>query len=309
MATVVITGGTGMIGTALSNLLLGKGYDVIILSRNPKAETSNPKLSYAAWDPGKHTIDPAAIQRADYIVNLAGANVGDKRWTEKRKKEIIDSRVKSGETLVKALKEIPNKVKAVVQAAGVDWYPADPAIPNTNPFKETDERGDHFLGQVCEKWEACIQPVTALGKRLVILRTGMVLSKTGGALDRFEMPVRFGMAAILSSGKQVISWIHIEDMVRMYLYAIENENVNGVYNAAAPNPVSNKTLMLEIAQLMSGRFYMTMHVPAFVLKLLYGELGAAILKSTTVSSEKINRAGFQFLFPSIEAALFDIEKK
>jgi uncharacterized protein len=309
MATVLITGGTGMIGTALSNLLLSKGYDVIILSRNPKLKTENPKLSYATWDPEKHTIDPSAIQKADHIINLAGANVGDKRWTEKRKKEIIDSRVKSSETLVKALKEIPNKVKTVVQAAGVDWYTADPAIPNTTPFKETDERGNHFLGQVCEKWEASIQPVTALGKRLVILRTGMVLSKTGGALDRFEMPVRFGIAAILSSGRQVISWIHIEDMIRLYWYAIENEQVNGVYNAAAPNPISNKTLMLEIAQLIAGRFYMTMHVPAFILKLLYGELGAAILKSTTVSSEKINRAGFQFLFPSIEAALFDIEKK
>jgi uncharacterized protein len=309
MATVLITGGTGMIGTALSNLLLGKGYDVIILSRKPKPKTENPKLSYATWDPEKHIIDSSAIQRADFIVNLAGANVGDKRWTEKRKREIIDSRVKSGETLVKALKEIPNTVKAVVQAAGVDLYPPDPAIPNATPFKETDARGNHFLGQVCEKWEASIQPVTALGKRLVILRTGMVLSKTGGALDRFETPVRFGIAAILSSGRQIISWIHIEDMIRMYQYAIENEQLNGVYNAAAPNPVSNKTLMLEIAQFISGRFYMPMHVPAFVLKILYGELGIAILKSTTVSSEKINRAGFQFLFPSIEPALFDIEKK
>jgi uncharacterized protein (TIGR01777 family) len=308
MAIVLITGGTGMIGTALTNLLLSREYDVIILSRNPKHTTVNPKLSYAAWDPSKLSIDSSAIQKADYIVNLAGANVGDKRWTAKRKKEIIDSRVKSAETLVKALKEIPNKVKAVVQAAGVDWYPADPSIPNKNPFVETDTLGDHFLGQVCEKWESGIQPVTALGKRLVILRTGMVLGKTGGALDQFERPVRFGIAAILSSGEQIHSWIHLEDITRMYTYAIENEALSGVYNAVAPSPVSNKTMMLEIAQLITGRFYLSMHVPAFVLKLLYGELGAAILKSTTVSCGKISRAGFQFLFPAIEPALYDIEK-
>jgi len=306
MATVVITGGTGMIGTALSKLLIERGYNVIILSRNPKPKTENPKLSYAAWHPDKQTIDAAAIEKADYIVNLAGAGVGDKRWTDKRKKEIINSRVDSAATLVKALKEIPNKVKAVIQASGVDWYPADPAIPNRRPFVETDAPGDHFLGKVCIDWEESIKPIT---QRLVIVRTGLVVSKFGGAIDRFEKPVRFGMAAILSSGEQIISWIHIEDLCRFYLFAIGNENIQGLYNAVAPEPVSNKTIMLELAQLITGKFYVPIHVPAFALKMLYGELGATLLKSTTVSSAKISATGFQFLFPSIEPALFDIEKK
>lgn len=309
MATVLIIGGTGMIGTALTKLLLEKGYDVIILTRDPDYESENSKLKYCVWDPGKKVIEKEAIEKADFVVNLAGANVGAKRWTDKRKREIVESRVRSGETLVKALQEIPNKVKAVIQASGIDWYPDDPAIPNEKPFVETDERGNHFLAEVCAKWEASIQPVAELGIRLVILRTGMVLSKTGGALDQFERPVRFGIAAILSHGNQMISWIHIEDMVRMYLYAIEHEALHGVYNAVAPTPVSNKTLMLEIAQLIAGRFYVPIHVPRFILKLLYGELGTAILKSTTVSAEKISQAGFQFLFPDIEPALFDIEKK
>lgn len=319
MATVLITGGTGMIGKALSKLLLSKGYEVIVLTRDPgqaieKAGNSEPShqhvhIQYAAWDPDRQTIDQQAIDRADYIINLAGANVGDKRWTSKRKKEIIDSRVNSAATLVKALKETPNKVKAVVQAAGVDWYPPDPAIPNKKPFTENDPAGSHFLGEVCVQWEGSIQPVKDLGKRLVILRTGMVLSKTGGALDKFEMPVRFGIAAILSSGKQMISWIHIDDMCRLYLHAIENEKVQGIYNAVSPGPVSNKTLMLELAQLITGKYYLPIHVPGFMLKLMYGELGDAILKSTTASSEKISSTGFQFLFPAIEPALFDIEKK
>ena len=278
-----------MIGTALSNLLLSKGYSVVILSRSPKTETDDPQVVQYGWDTEKQTIDSSAVQQADYIINLAGANVGEKRWTAKRKKEIIDSRVKSAATLIKALKETPNKVKAVVQASGVDWYNADPSIPNPAPFTENLPHGNHFLGKVCEQWESGIQPVKELGKRLVILRTGMVLSKHGGALDRFEKPVRFNIAAILSSGRQMISWIHIDDMCRLYLNAIENEQLQGVYNAVAPGPVSNKTLMLELAQLIGGKFYLPIHVPGFVLKLLYGELGGAILKSTTASCEKISR--------------------
>jgi uncharacterized protein len=319
MAIVLITGGTGMIGTAMSKLLLTKGYQVIVLTRNPdeaiaKAGNTEPStqkdhIQYATWNPNTQTIDKNAIQQADYIVNLAGAGVGDKRWTDTRKKEIIDSRVNSAATLIKGLQDTPNNVKAVIQASGIDWYPDDPEIPNKNPFTETVPNGRHFLGSVCEQWEASIQPVKDLGKRLVILRTGMVVSKTGGAIDRFEMPVRFGVAAILSSGKQVISWIHIDDICRLYLYAIENEQLQGVYNAASPGPVSNKTLMLELATLITGRFFVPIHVPAFAMKLLYGELGMALLKSTTVSCEKISKTGFQFLYPAIEPALYDIEKK
>lgn len=319
MATVLITGGTGMIGTALSKLLLSKGYGVIVLTRDPEEaiakagntdqSTQKNHIQYAAWDPHKQIIDKDAIGKADYIVNLAGAGVGDKRWTEKRKKEIVDSRVNSATTLIHALKETPNKVKAVIQASGVDWYPEDPGIPNKYPFTETMPHGQHYLGKVCEQWERSIQPVKESGKRLVILRTGLVASKTGGAIDRFEMPVRFGLAAILSSGKQMISWIHIDDICRLYVYAIENEQLEGVYNAVSPGPVSNKTLMLELAQLITGRFFVPIHVPAFALKLLYGELGMSLLKSTTASSEKISRTGFQFLYPAIEPALYDIEKK
>src|SRR5687768_611726 len=159
MATVLITGGTGMIGTALSKLLLSKGYTVIVLTRNPdeaiakagntEQSTQKDHIQYAAWDPSTQTIDKNAIQHADHIVNLAGAGVGDKRWSDERKKEIIDSRINSAATLIKGLQDTPNNVKVVIQASGIDWYPDDPEIPNKNPFTETVPNGRHLLGSVC----------------------------------------------------------------------------------------------------------------------------------------------------------------
>ncbi len=309
MATVLITGGTGMIGTALSKLLLGNGHHVIIVTRSVKVnKPGDPHLRYATWDTNQQKIEEAAIRDADHIVNLAGAGIGDKRWTQKRKKELLESRVNSATTIVKALREIPNNVKAVIQAAGIDWYPEDPAIPNNSPFTEEAPLGPHFLSSLCREWEASIQPVTTLGKRLVILRSGVVFSRRHGALDQFERPIRFGIAPILGNGRQVMSWIHIHDIVRMYAFAIDNDQMRGVYNAVARTPVSNRTFILELATVMSGRLFLPVRVPAFFLRLLVGEMSDAVLKSTTVSSEKISREGFEFKFPAIEEALFNIAK-
>lgn len=307
-----------MIGTALSKLLIERAYQVIILTRNkktsnlkhpagPSGQTSN--LSYANWDIKKQTIDKEAIGKADYVIHLAGAGIADKRWTEKRKKEIRESRTNSSEFLVKSIREVPNNIKAVISASAVGWYGADPQIPNRNPFDESMPADKGFLGETCRLWEQSIEPVTALGKRLVKLRTGIVFSNDGGAFKEFKKPVRMGVAAILGNGKQVISWVHIEDISRMYLLAIENENMQGAYNAVAPYPVSNKKLMIELARRMKGRFYLPVHVPRFVLKLALGEMAVEILKSTTATSDKIHRSGFTFLFPSIESALNELIKK
>lgn len=310
MATVLIAGGTGMIGRELSTMLLAKGHAVTVLTRNLEAAQRKAivGIRYTPWDVQQQTIDPEAIRQADYIINLAGENIGAKRWTQKRKQALVASRINSCATLVKALQEIPNQVKAVVQASGVDWYPADPAIPNPHPFTEEAPAATGFLGETCQQWEQSISPVMQLGKRLVILRTGIVLSKHGGALDQFEKSVRFNMPAILGNGRQMISWVHIKDICRIYIHAIETEQVRGVYNAVAPTPVSNRTLMLELAQLVCGSVYLPVRIPAFLLRLVLGEMGAAVLKSTTASSEKISSTGFQFSFPTIEAALFDIER-
>ena len=304
MSTVVITGGSGLVGTALSGLLSAKGYDVIIIGRNAKGSgTANPKIRYASWDIDAQTIAPGTIEKADYIIHLAGAGVAEKRWTAKRKKQILESRVKSSALLVKVLKETPNSVKAVISASAIGWYGADPLVPNPNPFVETDPASADFLGDTCLQWENSIAPVTLLGKRLVILRTGIVLSTEGGALKEFMQPLRFGVAAILGNGKQVISWIHMDDLCRMYLQAIENESLQGVYNAVAPKPVSNKELTFCLAKYKRKQFYLPIHVPGLVLKIALGQMSIEVLKSTTVSAAKIRNAAFNFVYPTVEAAV------
>jgi uncharacterized protein len=306
MATVIITGGTGLIGTALTKALVQKGYEVIILSRSPKSPAQK-NVSYAVWNIEKQAIDEDAIKRADYIVHLAGANVADKRWTEKRKQEIVDSRVKSGDLIVKALKEVPNTIKAVLSSSGIGYYGPDQQSSNSKAFVETDAPFSDFLATTVVQWEGAITPVEKLSKRLVIFRTGIVLSDEAGAYKEFKKPLKFGVASVLGSGKQVVSWIHIDDLVRLYIEAIENEDWTGIYNAVAPNPVTNKQLIKEIASQNKG-FHIAASVPSFVLKAVLGEMSIEVLKSTTVSSEKIENKGFQFLYPSIGGAVASLSK-
>jgi uncharacterized protein (TIGR01777 family) len=311
MATVLITGGTGLVGTALSRELLNKGYDLIILSRSPQKRVStSSRLTYAHWDVGNKTIDRDAITRADYIVHLAGENLA-KRWTSQRKKEIVESRIRSSELLVKALTENSNRVKAVVSASGIGWYgngPNSESGADESGFSEADPAADDFLGTTCQQWEASIDPVANLGKRLVKLRSGIVLSNDGGALPEFKKPLRFGLATILGNGKQVMSWIHIDDMVRLYGYAIENEKLHGVYNGVAPHPVTNKKFVLQLARSFRGKYFIPAFIPSFVLKAVFGEKTIEVLKSTSVSCKKIRAAGFTFLYPSITAALHHLSE-
>jgi len=311
MSTILITGGTGMIGSVLTRLLIDKGYRVIILSRASGEASGRKTTSYVAsgalqtfhWDPGTGAIDPEAVRQADYIVHLAGAGVADRRWSAKRKKTIVESRTQSSALLVKALKEIPNKVQALVSSSAIGWYGPDPSIPNTSPFEETASSADDFLGETCRLWEESIAPVRALGKRLAIIRTGIVLSNQGGALAEFKKPVRLGVAAILGSGRQMVSWIHVEDLCRIYIQAIEQREWSGIYNGVAPKPVDNRTLTLELARRLKGRYFVPVYVPSFLLKWLVGEMSIEVLKSVTVSAKKTRQAGFQFIYPSIENAL------
>lgn len=303
MSTILITGGTGLLGSALTKLLLSEGHKVIILTRNPKP-SNQPDIEYAKWDAKSETIDKNAVSSADYIIHLAGAGVADKRWSEDRKKEIVESRTQSSALIIKALQEIPNHVEAVVSASAIGYYGDDEKRgPKKKSFTEEMRPDKEFLGETCRLWEESIEPVQKEGKRLVKLRIGIVLSNDGGALPEFKKPIKFGIAGVLGSGKQVVSWIHINDVCRMFLFAIQNKNLQGVYNAVAPTPVRNKELTILLAEKMKGRFFVDLHVPAFALKIMLGEMSVEVLKSATVSCEKIRTEGFNFLYPTIEAAL------
>lgn len=310
MSTVLITGGTGLIGKNLTKHLLAKGYEVIILSRNKKETSENAMLSYARWNIAEQQIDVTAIAKADYIIHLAGAGVMEKKWTKDFKKEILESRTKSSEFIVKALRQNANNVKAVISASAIGWYGEDAkALKNKYGFIESDLPDNNFLGETCKLWEESIEPVIQLNKRLVKLRTGIVLSNDGGAFTEFKKPLGFGIAAILGSGKQIISWIHIDDLCRMYLYAMENENINGSYNAVAPAPVANKKLILQLAEKLRKQFYIPVYTPKFILRMVLGERSIEILKSATVNCEKIKAEGFTFLYPSLDAALKELTHK
>jgi uncharacterized protein (TIGR01777 family) len=318
MPTILITGGTGLLGTALRQLLTENGYHVIILSRNPPPKDRPTQVAGSAadtapvttyhWDPSTGAIDADAIRQADHIIHLAGAGVADARWTEKRKKVILESRTAGCTTLIKALGEIPNKVRSVISSSAIGWYGPDPIIPNPQPFEETAPANTDFLGETCRLWEEAIAPVTALGKRLVVIRTGIVLSTKGGALKEFLKPIRLGVAAILGSGRQAISWIHIDDLCRLYLHALRQDDWQGIYNGTAPNPEDNRTLTLALARRLKGRYFVQVYVPSALLTIILGEMSIEVLKSTTVSAKKTRQAGFQFLYPSLATALDNLVK-
>jgi hypothetical protein len=304
MSTILITGGSGMVGTRLTEILIEKGHEVIILSRNPLPANQLPKgVTHAKWDLTKKWIDPLAFAAADHIVHLAGAGVADKRWNKKRKEEILNSRADSGALLVHALQTLSNKIKTVISASGIGWYGADTHQFEKIGFTEDAPADTEFLGETCKIWEQNIQGATALDKRLVIFRIGIVLSNTGGALVEFKKPIRFGFAAILGNGKQHISWIHIDDLCGMFIKAIDDQNMQGVYNAVAPEVVTNKALTLALAKSMKNQFFISIHIPAFFLRWVLGEMSIEILKSAKVNSFKIQGTGFQYQYPTISKAI------
>ena len=302
METILITGGSGMIGKSLTAHLIGEDYRVIILSRKPiRSINKEARVSYATWDIQQGKIDLQAIQKADHVIHLAGAGVMDKKWTEAYKQEIMNSRVKSSQLLVNTLKNIENKVKTVICASATGWY-GDDIVGNIG-FIETSIADSGFLGQTCKLWEENIGLVSTLNKKLVIFRMGVVLSNYGGVLEALKHPLRFGIAGIFGNGKQIISWIHIDDLCRLFTEAIKNNNISGVYNAVAPSPVSNQQLTIELAKHLKGHFFIPIHIPGFVLKILLGNRSIELLKSVTVDSGKIKDTGFSFLYPTIKTAL------
>lgn len=295
---ILLTGGTGMIGTRLTKTLLDKGYKVSHLDRKPG---KNPQVKTFIYDIEKDKIDEDCIGGVDTVVHLAGAGVVDKPWTVKRKKEIIDSRTKSIGLIYQLLNKKDNTVKAVISATATGYY----GDRGDELLTEDSEPGNDFLADVCIKWEAAADEGADLGLRIVKFRTGIVLNKDGGALPQLANPVKWGVGSPLGSGGQWMPWIHWRDVVKMYIYAIEQDTLAGVYNMVAPNPVTNKQLTQAIAKQLGKPFWVP-NVPEFVLRLVLGERRIAVLESDKASSKKIQRTGFKFEYPDLTSALKEI---
>lgn len=299
MQNILITGGTGLVGKTLTAMLIKKGYSVTILSRKP-AKSEKENVSFAQWDVIRQTIDMNALLRADAIIHLAGAGVMDHKWDAAYKKEIIDSRVEGMRLITTNLARIDHKVKVLVSSSATGWYGPD---RKGKSFDETDPAYDDYLGNVCKLWEYAAEEASALNIRVCKMRTGIVLSNDGGAFPEFKKPLKFGVAGILGGGQQTISWIHIDDLCSAYIYALENEMMSGSYNAVAEFPVTNKDLILKTAEQFKGKYFIPLHIPAFILKAMLGERSIEILKSVTVSNEKLRAAGFKFQYRTADAAI------
>lgn len=291
---VLITGANGMVAKRLRQLLLPR-FNVRFLTRNPKKDDE------FHWDLQKQIIDVHALIGVNHIIHLAGADISEKRWTKSRKAEIISSRVDSAELLFKKLSENNLKIKSFITASAIGYYGSSDQVQKLN---EASSKGDGFLADVVDQWERVADQflLEKVAERVVKIRTGVILAKEKGALPKMTLPIKYGIGAPLGTGKQNISWIHIDDICRIYQFVIERSELQGVFNGVSPNPVTNKELTREIARKIK-RPTLFPSIPSWILKIVFGEMSSVLLDNIKVSSQKIEKAGFQFQFPNIKEAL------
>jgi uncharacterized protein (TIGR01777 family) len=299
---VLISGGSGFIGSHLASLLVSKGYSVSILSRTEKQNREG--ISYYKWDVAKMTIDENAVLKADFIIHLAGENIAEKRWTAKRKAEIIDSREQSTQLLYSVLKKNNKKLEAFISASAIGIYGA---VNGQEICTEQMAPANDFLGYTCQKWEESLDFIENLNIRTVKIRTGLVLGKNEGFLSKLVPLFKIDCSAI-GSGEQYMPWIHIDDLCGMYLQAILNPTMEGAYNAAILDDTTNTIFSKTLARIYGYSIWLP-NVPAFILKLVMGEMAVIVLTGRRVSSDKIEQVGFQFKFKNLEVALRDCLKK
>ncbi|MBO6515301.1 MAG: TIGR01777 family oxidoreductase [Bacteroidia bacterium] len=295
-ANVLITGGSGLIGRSIGQLLVNRGYSVSILSRTKR---EHGKFRFYQWNLGDAFIEPEAIQNANYIVHLAGENIGEKRWTHERKKQIIESRTESARLLHRYVAQYNPNLKAFITSSAIGYYGA---ITTDTIFKETDKAGTDFLGEICSKWEAAADAFQTDGIRTVKIRTGVVLTPQGGPLAKMVLPAKLGFGSGLGSGKQYLPWIHIHDLCQIFLKAIEDDQLKGIYNGVAPEHVTNNEFNRVLAKALKKPFWAP-NVPTFVLKLIFGEMATIFLNGSRISSDKIRETGVEFQYPELSEAL------
>lgn len=298
MATILITGGSGLIGSALTAALLARNHEVRHLTRAYKR--GGPIRSFL-WDPKKGTIAPEALSNVDHIVHLAGAGIADKRWTPDRVKELIESRTESARLLMRTALEHRIQVKSFVSAAGINYYGA---ITSDHVFTEVDAAANDTIGTISHLWEEAVDEWSP-HTRVVKLRTPVVLSPQGGALAKLAAPVRLGLGAALGSGKQWMPWIHVDDLARIYIEALFNEQFTGAYNVNAGNDVTNTEFTRTMARVLGRPFFLP-NVPARLLGIALGELSSVLLHGSRTSNGRLLRTGFEFKFPMLQPALSDL---
>ncbi len=295
MEKIVITGGSGLVGTQLTALLLREGYEVVHLGRQ---KNSRSGVKVYEWDPRHEKIEAGALKNCNYIIHLAGAGIADKRWTEIRKKELIESRT-SGPRFLARLARLENPpLKGFFSASGINYYGAE---THEKIFTEKDPPAQEFIADCVVQWEAAADHFLPFC-RVAKLRLGMVLDKNEGALPRLARPAEFGLGAPLGSGRQYVPWIHVEDVCRAFLHLIRNPETEGVYNTVAPQHLTNRELVKAIAKARSMPAWLPA-VPAFLIRGFLGEMSRLILEGSRASSEKLQQSGFVFRFPEINSAL------
>jgi uncharacterized protein len=301
MQKVLVAGGSGLVGYELSCQLRGLGFQVIHLSRKANVNAEFPAYF---WNVEKGLIDENAFKNVDYIVNLAGAGIADKRWTAQRKREIIESRTESTKLLSQYLNKSNHRIKAYISASAIGFY----GNRENEILTEESSAGHNFLSESTIAWEKSVDDIVKTNTRTVIIRIGIVLSKKGGALQQMLIPFLFRLGVYFGNGKQWFSWIHIEDICRIFIWAIENEKAQGKYNGVSPNPLSNYDFTKAISTAKGG-FNLMIPAPAFALRLAMGEMANMILGSTRVSSQKIESQGFKFKFTDAVEAIKDVLKR
>jgi uncharacterized protein (TIGR01777 family) len=295
LKNILITGASGLIGTRLTEMLIGRNHHVSHLGRSKKAGN----VPSFVWDVDNNKLDEDALTNVDTIVHLAGASVGEKRWTNERKNEILESRIRSTRLLFETLRKGNHKVTSFVSASAIGYY----GFESDGKFiSEQHPAGTDFLASVTRQWEEETEKITGLGLRTVKLRIGIVLSEKGGALKQMATPVKFLVGAPLGSGNQYISWIHLDDLCNMFIKAIQDSNMRGAYNAVAPNPVTNRELTKVIASALKKPLILP-PVPKFALAIILGEMAEIVVTGSKISPEKIMKEGFQYQYTRVEDAV------
>ena len=297
---VLIAGGSGLIGTALSKHLLAEGHSVTVLSRNPQAHSALQGVTMVRWDGKTKDGWGHLLNETDAVVNLAGVNLGGGLWTKNRKAKLIGSRLNAGAAIVAAFQAAEHKPEVLLQAAANGYY----SPSGDNILTESDPPGTGFQSDLCQRWEQSTQPVEAMGVRRVVTRSGVVFARGALLLNMFLLPFRMFVGGPIGSGRQYLPWIHIDDEVAAFKYLLTNQETSGAYNLMSPQPVRNAELGHAISRVLKRPYWFP--VPGFALKLILGKMSSVVLDSWRCMPARLTESGFQFKFPDVEAALRDL---